>query len=524
MNVDTAERWQVPSSLWQTALDQSSSGIIVYKAIRRADGTIDTFQVLLANRRAGQIIGVARSEMQGKTVQDIFASSHAMKLWKDLAEAIETGQLHHSELFHQITRTGKEYWFDLTIEPLADGDQAVVSFTDITELKTAQQLLLGESMLFKTLSSTVPGMCVVVVNSFQKVLFANGKLPGLFSSTDPDDVLSHRIVDTMRPDYQPDWKHYISSALMGEQHSFTDHWGGWRCECYVGPVRNERGDIVMAICVYRDTTEQFRQQQALQRMNSDLQRSNHSLEQFAYVASHDLQEPLRKIKSFGDLLKSRYADDLGIAGADMVQRMQSAADRMNLLIKSLLSYARINAPTSVANRQKQDLVSVEAVLNEILADLELSINERGAVIKQGPNLPMVPGDATQLRQLFQNLLSNAMKFTRPDQQPEVTIAGGLVRGHDVPDFPGIDPILEYAHLRVIDNGIGIPNEHFNTIFGLFNRLHGRQQFAGTGIGLATCRRVAENHGGTITVDSRLNNGTTFHVYLPLHIPQQRTEG
>jgi PAS domain S-box-containing protein len=476
--------------------------------------------VQLASRRAGQIIGVDRSDMLGKMVKDIFASSQPMKLWTDLTEVIETGQAHHSELFHRITRTGKKHWFDLTIEPLGDGEQAVVSFTDITELKTAQQLLLGESILFKTLSSTVPGMCVVVVNYFQKVLFANGKLPGLFSSNNPDEVLSRRIVDTMRPDYQPDWKRYISSALMGEQHSFSDHWGGWRCECYVGPVRNERGDIVMAICVYRDITEQFRQQQALQRMNSDLQRSNHSLEQFAYVASHDLQEPLRKIKTFGDLLKSSYADDLGTVGADMVQRMQSAADRMNLLIKSLLSYARINAPASIALRQKQDIVSMETVLNDILTDLELTISERGAVINHGPNLPMVPGDATQLRQLFQNLLTNAMKFTRPDQQPQISIRGGLVRGHAVPDFPGIDPILEYAHFSVQDNGIGIATEHFDKIFGLFNRLHGRQQFAGTGIGLATCRRVAENHGGTITVESTLHYGTTFHVYLPLHIPEQ----
>ncbi|WP_080239945.1 sensor histidine kinase [Spirosoma rigui] len=523
MNANTAERWQVPGSLWQTALDQSSSGIVVYKAVRSADGSIDTFQIQLANYRAEQLIGLTRSEMLGKRVDDVFASSARMKLWTDLAEAIDTAQVHHSELFHRITRTGLDYWFDLTIQPLDDGEQAVVSFTDITELKTAQQLLLGESILFKTLSSTVPGMCVVVVNYFQKVLFANGKLPGLFNSANPDDVLSRRIVDTMRPDYQPDWKRYISSALMGEQHSFSDHWGGWRCECYVGPVRNERGDIVMAICVYRDITEQFRQQQALQRMNSDLQRSNNSLEQFAYVASHDLQEPLRKIRSFGDLLRDRYAEDLGGAGADMVQRMQSAADRMDLLIKSLLSYARITAPTAIANRQKQDLVSIEAVLGDILTDLEMTISERGAVIKHGPHLPMVPGDATQLRQLFQNLMTNAMKFTRPDQRPEVTVTGELVRGYDVPDFPGIDPLLEYAHFRVQDNGIGIDTAHFDTIFGLFNRLHGRQQFAGTGIGLATCRRVAENHGGTIRVESTLNYGTTFHVYLPLHIPEQAVD-
>lgn len=520
MKLKIADPATSPASLWQLALDQSASGILVYEAVRTPDGDIETFVVRLANRRAEQILGLPRTDMLGHTAADLFPAQHPTNLWSNIAEVIESGEPLHTELFYHVSRTDRDQWFDLGIEPLGDGQSAVVSFTDITELKNATQALLGEAILFKTLSSSVPGMCVVVINYFQKVLFANGDLPGLYVHRDAREVVGKRIDETILPEFRSDWQRYISTALMGQQHSFSNHWGGWWCECYVGPVRNDHGDIVMAICVYRDISEQYRQQQTLQRMNSDLQRSNQSLEQFAYMASHDLQEPLRKIKSFSDLLQDRYADQLDEAGKDMIRRMQSGADRMNDLIKNLLDYARMTTPASLAEGQKQDLVSIDQLMNDIVADLDMVINERGALIKTGPNLPMVPGDATQLRQLFQNLLTNAMKFTRPGQRPEITITGRLIRGTDVPPFANVNQAQTYALISIQDNGIGIAPENFDKIFGLFTRLHGRQQFSGSGIGLATCKRVVENHGGTITVDSKLDHGTTFHAYLPLHIPEQ----
>ena len=517
------ESEQASVSLWQKALDQSASGLVVYEAIRNKDNSIDTFLIQLINRRAEQILGLSRADILGKKSKDLFPLTQPTTLWTDIGRVIDTGQPVHTELFYRISRTGLGQWFDLGIEPLGDGQSAVVSFTDITALKTAQQSLLGESILFKAISSTVPGMCVVVIDFFQKILFANGEMPGLYVNRNPDDVLGRRVVETMLPEFQEDWKRYVSSALAGDQQSFSDHWGGWRCECYVGPVRNERGDIVMAILVYRDISEQFRQQQTLQRMNNDLQQSNRSLEQFAYVASHDLKEPLRKIHSFGNLLSQRYDNELGESGADMIRRMQSAAGRMDALIESLLSYARISTPASLSRQQRQDVVSTESIINDIQTDLEVMISERGAIVTVGPNLPMVPGDATQLRQLLQNLITNGIKFTRPDQRPEVSVKGKLVRGKVVPTFPGVDHTQEYALLSISDAGIGIAPENFDRIFSLFSRLHGRSEFAGTGIGLATCKRIAENHGGTITLESEPNHGTIFHVYLPMHVPEQEVD-
>ncbi|GAB3512871.1 hypothetical protein GCM10027341_54200 [Spirosoma knui] len=515
MNVKNAHAIQTPASLWQKALDQSASGILVYEAVRNEEDDIDTFIVRLANRRAEQILGLERDDMLGRTAAELFPPSQPTTLWDDIAEVINSGQPHRSELFYQISRTRQELWFDLCIEPLGDGQSAVVSFTDITALKNTTSTLLGEAILFKSLSSTVPGMCVVVVNYFHKVLFANGSLPGLFDSQEASDVVGKRIADTILPEFREDWQSYVSTALMGQQHTFSDQWGGWRCECYVGPVRNERGDVVMAMCVYRDVSEQFRQQQRLQRMNNDLQRSNHSLEQFAYVASHDLQEPLRKIRSFGNLLNENYAETLGPNGLDLVRRMQLAAERMDRLIKGLLAYARITTPTSLTLSDKGSLVNMQELLADIQNDLEVLINERQATVTVNMQLPSMLGDPIQLRQLFQNLLSNAIKFTRPGQRPNVTVSGQVISGNAVPDYSSVDRSLSYALVSVQDKGIGIAPEDISKLFGLFSRLHGQQQFAGSGIGLATCKRVAENHGGTITVESEIDHGTTFHVYLPL---------
>lgn len=508
---------RVPTALWQTALDQSTSGIIVYEAVRDDDGRIKTFVIRLANRRSEQIVGLTRGAMLGRTADALFPQSQSAPFWADVARVIETSRAHHAEFFHRVSRTQRESWFDLDIEPLGDGQSAIVSFADITELKNAAQSMLREAILFKTLSSSVPGMCVLVINHQQQVLFASGELPDLFASRSTDQVVGQRVVATIRTEYHTDWQHYVGSALLGEPHSFGGQWGSWRGECYVGPVRNERGDVVMALCVYRDTSEQFRQQQTLQRINHDLQRSNQDLEQFAYVASHDLQEPLRKIKSFGDLLSERYAPKLDEAGTDLVRRMQSAADRMNDLIRNLLSYARLTAPGGLTEHQKREFIRLSDVLDDSLTDLEMMIHERGAAVRTSPDLPTITGDATQLRQLLQNLLTNAIKFTRPDQRPEVVITGRLVSGREIPDYPGVDPLLPYAQISVQDNGIGIAPENFEKIFALFGRLNSRRQFVGTGIGLATCRRIVENHGGTITVESQLDHGTTFHVYLPMQV-------
>ncbi|MEZ0486308.1 sensor histidine kinase [Fibrella aquatica] len=497
-------------ALLQLALDQSASGIVIFEAIRiQGRKKIEDFRVVLMNKRAEQVIGLSRSEAVGRLVSALAPASQSNKIWSNIGQVIDSGKPHRQEFFYHVGRTNITAWYDLSIEPIGDGARAIFTFTDISELKLAQETMLHDSILLKALSSTVPEVGVIVTNYFKKVLSASGTLPGLLADTNPEHLVGSLLETKVLPDFREDWRNYLGTALAGESHFFSDHWGGWRSEVYVGPVRNEKGDVVMILVVFRNVTEQYRQQQALIQSNTALQHSNQNLEQFAYVASHDLQEPLRKIKAFGDLLKSNYGASMGKDGVGMIDRMQAASDRMSTLIQSLLSYARLS------NEQKpQGVVHLEDLFNELIFDLSVLIQERNGVVRLKPPMPIIPGDEQQLRQLFQNLLTNALKFVPAERTPLITVSARVLEGPHVPNLATSADSL-YAQISIKDNGIGIEAANHDKIFGLFNRLHGRREFEGSGIGLATTKKVVDNHKGTITLESEVGKGTQFHVYLPI---------
>lgn len=243
--------------------------------------------------------------------------------------------------------------------------------------------------------------------------------------------------------------------------------------------------------------------------NNLLQQSNVNLQQFAYVASHDLQEPLRKIQSFSDLLSKRYAGNLG-EGINYLHRMQNAAKRMSDLIEDLLSFSRITEHKDVI-----ESVSLSRVVYEVLNDLELLITETSAVITT-EQLPEIHGDKMQLNQLFLNLISNALKFRKPGLAPVINITGKIISGTELPSSANVIRSASLYHqIDVSDNGIGFDQQYADRIFQLFQRLHGRSQYSGTGIGLAICERVTANHGGAITVTSNPGEGATFSIFLPV---------
>lgn len=232
----------------------------------------------------------------------------------------------------------------------------------------------------------------------------------------------------------------------------------------------------------------------LQKNSENLARSNQELQDFAYVASHDLQEPLRKIQAFGNLLESEYGKDLG-EGADYLKRMRNAASRMSTLIEDLLSFSR------VTTKAKPSVdVNLNEIVSEVLQDLESRIEETGGVVDV-EDLPTVKADPTHMRQLFQNLISNALKFHKPHESPHVKV-----------EFTGDGP--DYYEMHVVDNGIGFDQKYIDRIFAVFQRLHERDAYEGTGIGLAVVRKIVERYGGTITAKSSKNNGATFIMRLP----------
>jgi light-regulated signal transduction histidine kinase (bacteriophytochrome) len=234
--------------------------------------------------------------------------------------------------------------------------------------------------------------------------------------------------------------------------------------------------------------------QKLERRATELARSNEQLERFASIASHDLQEPLRKVRTFAELARQER-EHLSDSGHDYLVRMSDAAQRMQDLIDDLLAFSRI---TTQSRRIEQ--VELAEVAREVVADLETVIDEADATVEIG-DLPTLSADPLRMRQLLQNLISNAIKFRRQGVRPLVRVVGG-VRG------------LE-AEIVVSDNGIGFEPRYAGRIFRVFERLHGRDAYPGTGIGLALCRRIAESHGGTITAEGTVGEGSTFTVCLPL---------
>jgi signal transduction histidine kinase len=246
--------------------------------------------------------------------------------------------------------------------------------------------------------------------------------------------------------------------------------------------------------------ERTRLEDQAKQIAEELQRSNRELEQFAFVASHDLQEPLRKIQAFSDRLKTKYGNHFDGQGKEYLERIVASADRMRNLINDLLTYSR-------ASTKSQDFapVDLKGVIEDVLTDLEGRMTETSGKVEVG-SLPALVADGPQMRQLFQNLIANGLKFHRPETPPVVRITGGLL--------PSEDGQPERCQVTVADNGIGFDNVYAERIFQLFQRLHGRSEYEGTGMGLAICRKIVERHGGTIKADGIPGQGATFTVILP----------
>jgi light-regulated signal transduction histidine kinase (bacteriophytochrome) len=249
----------------------------------------------------------------------------------------------------------------------------------------------------------------------------------------------------------------------------------------------------------------------------ELTRSNTELEKFAHVASHDLQEPLRKIIAFGDRLKAKYSEALPDQGYDYLDRMQNAAQRMQALINDLLMLSRITTKA-----QPFVLVNLNDVVRDVLSDLEVRIEQTQGQIEVG-ELPTVEADPLQMHQLLQNLISNALKFHPKDKPPQIKIDSQLFHAK-LQQSNTNSALPTHCQIRLEDNGIGFDEKYLESIFNAFHRLHPRTEYEGTGMGLAICRKIVERHNGNITAKSVLGQGSTFIVILPLPQPQLKSEG
>jgi PAS domain S-box-containing protein len=323
-----------------------------------------------------------------------------------------------------------------------------------------------------------------------------------------DEVLGKRLLDIYP--YAAGSQGYLDlqRALAGEtihnpvyKSAVTDLY----YEDFLIPMKTPDNEVYSVLVIAHDITGNIASAEKLKQTNADLVKSNRDLEQFAYIASHDLQEPLRKIQTFASLLESNINNEA--ARKKYFDKISSSAQRMSDLIKAVLNYSRLTI-----TREKFELVNIATVIEQVKIDFELLIAEKRVSITYD-ELPEIKGIFLQLIQLFSNLISNSIKFS--DKDPVIHISSRLFQGGDISHYPHLDPSQTYYEFVVKDNGIGFDQQYVEQMFTIFQRLHDRELYEGTGIGLALCKKIVDNHHGYLNAKSEPGKGSSFFIYLPV---------
>jgi len=387
----------------------------------------------------------------------------------------------------------------------------------IEELKKAHDALAKTESLFKDAEALMNYGSFDWDVSNDRILWSDG-LKRLFSGGDITKLperLTYEFYLSRLHDNDVNWiKNIVEQAVKTKKpYSFEHrlinlegvekivHTQGW-------VTTNEKDELIKFIGNTVDITEMKVYQKDLKSKIEELNRSNQDLEQFAYIASHDLQEPLRKIMAFGERLNGKYGEKLGSDGQLYLLRMMDAANRMKLLIENLLSYSRLSTKT-----EPFELVDLGLTIENILSDLEMKIQDTGAKINMMP-MPTLDALPTQMQQLFQNLITNALKFVKPNEKPNISIEAYEADRKELSFLDVPFKHNKYYKISIVDNGIGFDEEYAEKIFLIFQRLHGRSEFEGTGLGLAICKKIVDNHHGYIVAKSEPNKGAIFTVFLP----------
>lgn len=393
---------------------------------------------------------------------------------------------------------------------------------DITDERESRQALEKNEQKFRLLADSMPQLIWTTdaegkVNYYNRAIYDHTGIP-------VDKLMEDRWVDMIHPDdREPNYQRWKRSVESGEEYLFENRFyrashGDYRWHLSRAiPQRNEQGEIVMWVGTSTEIHEQklFAREleQKVDERTHDLQQANYHLEQmnqelasFAYVSSHDLQEPLRKIQTFATRISEM--EKLSDEASEYFQRMQNAARRMQLLIDDLLTYSRTNTAERIFEE-----IDLNALVADVVVDMDQMLQEKNGIveIKNLPKLNVIP---FQFSQLFVNLLSNSVKFSRPDVDPIIVITASLVNGEDI-DHVAVNKSKNYQRISVSDNGIGFDPVYKNRIFELFQRLHGRNDYKGTGIGLAICKKIVENHFGFIMAEGEVDHGATFHIFVPV---------
>lgn len=465
------------------------------------------------NRQATRsIYGYEPEEMLGRPFTD-FESPEQARVDMETFQKVKQGQPFFKYETIHLRKDGRPVYLSYNAIVVRNEAGEVVGSTgtasDVTARRQAEQKLKESEERTRTIVDHALS-AVVVIDAEGHIIYWNPQAEKVFGWSGLEAMGRKDTEILIPPRYRDLYlrvrRRFLRSGQEGmlnrRVETVARHADGheFPVEIAVSPLR--WGDKFIFSAFIRDITDRKRAEEEVRQKTLELARSNKELQDFAYVASHDLQEPLHKIIAFGDRLRANAGEALGEKGLDSLERIQKAALRMRQLIDDLLQYAR------VTTRAKPfENVDLEGVVKEVLGVLEWRVAESGAEVEVGP-LPAVQADRSQMLQLFQNILGNALKFHKPDARPRVSVSGRVAEDG-------------FAEVEVRDRGIGIDTKFSEAIFKPFQRLHGRQEYEGTGMGLAICQKIVQRHGGEISVTSEPGAGTVFRLRLPKESPGER---
>ncbi len=523
----------------QAIMDNAQSGMFLFQPVFDAAGAVTDFVFTMTNRALAEYVGQEPEQLMGGLGSTWFPAYQTNDLFRRYRHTYETGETQRFE-FH-YNADGIDSWLDIRSAPFEQ--EVLVTFLDVTLLKRIQLAQVEQtSLLNEVLDGSGNGIMAFTavrsadneITDFQ-IIVANQGAEGI-TGTPVSELIGSTLLTHFPGNVASGlFEKYIRTVETGEPTRLETYYRYDGLDFWLDISARKLGDGF--VVTFMDVSNIRRVQQQLEILVSALRESNEGLEQFAYVASHDLQEPLRKVQAFGEMLREQYGTELGETGAGLLGRMQSATDRMQTLIQDLLAYSRL-----ATQPRTFDTVNLNQIVAEVLVDLETVSQAKNAIIEVD-DLPRITGDGLQLRQLFQNLLSNALKFTHqipsdkiPAERLEDTLLPDVVPDAVVPTTALVQPHIQircrlitgqlakpeaellrdgaYYEITVADNGIGFDEQYRDRIFGAFQRLHGRSQYAGTGIGLAIVKKVMEKHEGSIVANSQVGIGSTFTLYFP----------
>ncbi|ELY29955.1 PAS/PAC sensor signal transduction histidine kinase [Natrialba magadii ATCC 43099] len=451
------------------------------------------FRFTLVNDRAEELLGYPEADLLGESLWDVFPSAAEID---DVWDAFHTARDEQIPTDYELYYPRLGFWVEANLYPSETGIS--VYFRDVSERKQREQALEESKQRYRTIAEYFPNGVVALFDHDLEYTLAAGQG---FEKIDeePSEIEGASFENTWTPETRDTLEPVLRSALEGDEQS-VEFWHDDReWMLYAVPVTDSEGTVFAGMTMAHDITERKENQRKLEETVAQLEESNKRLEQFAYAASHDLQEPLRMVSSYLQLIERRYSDAFDEDGEEFLEYAVDGAERMRRMIDGLLAYSRVET-----RGDPLEPIDLDDVFANVREDLQLQIAETNAEITVADDgLPRVRGDANQLRQVFQNLLENALEYSG-DDRPRIHVdAESRFR----------DRRREWV-ISVHDEGIGIESSDQDRVFEVFERLHNPEDHPGTGIGLALCERIVERHGGEMWIESEPGAWTTVSFTVP----------